>query len=99
MQKYDLADKAVLFLCCVLISLMQPLGIWQIIPALAGTIAVGLFTYIEALKFRLVIGAAFLLACVFHQPLCAFIPVMVYAAYEADFEKGIGLRSIAERKV
>ena len=68
----------------MVISLTQPLGIWQIVPVLAGAIAVGLFTYFEAQKLRLVTGAVFLLACVFYQPLCAFIPVMVYSAYENE---------------
>ncbi|MBS3975860.1 MAG: sensor histidine kinase [Syntrophomonadaceae bacterium] len=84
MPKQDLTDKAVFFFCCTVISLVQPLGAWQIVPILAGAVAVGFFTYFEALKSRFVIGAAFLLACVFYQPLCAFIPVMVYSAYENE---------------
>ncbi|MBT9173259.1 MAG: Sensor histidine kinase DesK [Syntrophomonadaceae bacterium] len=84
MSKHDLTDKAVFFICCTAISLAQPLGVWHIVPVLAGAIAVGLFTYFEALKFRFAVGAAFLIACVFHQPLFPFIPVMVYAAYEPE---------------
>jgi len=84
MPKHDLTDKAVFFFYCTVISLTQPLGVWHIVPILAGAIAVGLFTYFEALKFRLAIGAVFLLTCLFHQPLCPFIPVMVYSAYEPE---------------
>jgi len=84
MSKHDLTDKAVFFFCCTVISLAQPLGVWHIVPILAGAIAVGLFTYFEALEFKFAVGAVFLLACVIYQPLCAFIPVMVYAAYEPE---------------
>jgi signal transduction histidine kinase len=84
MSKHDLTDKAIFFICCTVISLAQPLGAWHIVPILAGAVAVGLFTYFEALKSRFVIAAAFLLACVFYQPLCLFIPVMVYSAYETE---------------
>ena len=84
MSKHDLTDKAVFFFCCTVISMVQPLGVWHIVPILAGAVAVGLFTYFEAQKFKIVTFAAFLLAAVFYPPLCAFIPVMVYAAYEPE---------------
>jgi len=84
MPKHDLTDKAVFFICCAALSVVQPLGVWHIVPILAGAIAVGLFTYFEAQKFSLAVGAVFLVACVFYQPLCPFIPVMVYSAYEPE---------------
>ena len=84
MSKHDLTDKAVFFICCTVISLAQPLGVWHIVPILTGAVAVGFFTYLEALKFRIVTFAVFLLAAVFYPPLSTFIPVMVYSAYENE---------------
>jgi signal transduction histidine kinase len=84
MPKHDLTDKAVFFICCTAISLAQPLGVWHIVPILTGAVVVGLFTYFEAPKFKLVVGAVFLVACLFHQPLCPFIPAMVYSEYEPE---------------
>jgi len=84
MSKHELTDKALFFICCTLVSLLQPLGAWQVVPVLLGAVAVGLFTLYARRKESLAIGAVFFLACIFYQPLCAFIPVMLYAAYESD---------------
>jgi signal transduction histidine kinase len=93
MSKHELTDKVLFFTCCTLMSLLQPLGAWQVVPVLVGAVAVALFTYYAEQKVSLVIGAAFFLACLFYQPLCAFIPVMLYAAYESN-RKYVGLISL-----
>jgi len=90
MQRQDLMDKALLFACCAALSLTQPLGIWHIAPILASAIAVGVCSYFERPKFRLATGAVYLVVCIFYQPLCAFLPVMIYSVYERE-HKGLTL--------
>jgi len=76
-------DKALLFACCAAISLTLPLGMWHIAPMLASAIVVGLLSYFEGPMFRMAVGAVYLVSCMLYQPLCAFLPVIIYSAYDS----------------
>lgn len=82
MRKYDLADKAVLLICCVAVSLIRPLVIWHIVPVLAAVIATGMVTFFEDTWHKFVIFVIFAIACLLYPPLYAFLPIMTYSAYD-----------------
>lgn len=82
MRRYDLADKAVLLICCIAVSLIRPLAIWHVVPVLAAVIAAGLVTFFEDTWQKFVIFVLFAVACLLYPPLYAYIPIMTYSAYD-----------------
>lgn len=97
MRKYDLADKAVLLVCNAAISILQPLGIWHVVPVLLAAIATGLITFFEDTWHKFGIILLFTVICLFYPPLSAFIPAMLYSAYDSErwYQSGVFLIPIA----
>lgn len=82
MLHMDTIDKLVLFLCCMLIGLMQPFTELQVISVIVGSIAIGLISWFDSHQYRTIIAASFVVFCLFYAHLCFFIPVILYGCLE-----------------
>jgi len=81
-RNYGLEDKAVLLICCTVISLMRPLAVWHVVPVLAVVIAAGLVTFLEDIRHKFAIIVLFAAVSLIYPPIYTFIPIMLYSFYD-----------------
>lgn len=84
MQNNDHPHRITLFICCTLLSLTQPLGVWHIVPILTSATTLGLLAFYRETRPQLVVASCFLVASFFFVPLCAYLPSLLYEAYTKE---------------
>ncbi len=86
MRQTDVPDRVILFLCCGIFSLMRHSGELNIVPVIIAAIALGLISFFDMKKNRILIGALYTLLCFFYPPLCFFLPVIMYGYFEKQYK-------------
>ncbi|MBS3985481.1 MAG: hypothetical protein KGZ66_07735 [Selenomonadales bacterium] len=84
MQEQHLSHRLVLFLCCALIGLTQPQGIWHIVPMLISATTVGLLVFYSDTRAQFLVAGLFFVGCVLYLPLCSYIPAVIYEVYTKE---------------
>lgn len=82
MRQVDAIDKIILFLCCGFLGSFGNYETLPVVPFIIAAIALGAISYIDTLKYRIVIVTIYSFLCFFYPPLCFFIPAIVYGLYD-----------------